>query len=305
MTQMIETVRSSVQTWECDQMGHMNVQFYVAREQEGLASIASALGLRPRAEGLGRAGLLPMQQHIRFLRELRPGAPYVMHGGVVEATREGLVLFQEMKHTLTGTVAATFVSTVQWADLEFRTGLPLPSAALDRAPALAMALPAHAAPRGLDMSPPRPTPTLAEADALGLLTTLRGLVTQDLCDGFGFMKVQNYMGRLSDSIPNLLAQTLSRSRDGTDAGGAALEYRFIYHRPAAEGDLLVVRSGMKSVGTKTYVWCHWIFDAESGECFATAEAVAVSLDLVQRKAMDIPPQTRALFQSLIVPGISL
>lgn len=305
MTQMIETVRSSVQTWECDQMGHMNVQFYVAREQEGLASIASALGLRPRAEDLGRAGLLPMQQHIRFLRELRPGAPYVMHGGVVEATREGLVLFQEMKHTLTGTVAATFVSTVQWADLEFRTGLPLPSAALDRAPALAMALPAHAAPRGLDMSPPRPTPTLAEADALGLLTTLRGLVTQDLCDSFGFMKVQNYMGRLSDSIPNLLAQTLSRSRDGTDAGGAALEYRFIYHRPAAEGDLLVVRSGMKSVGTKTYVWCHWIFDAESGECFATAEAVAVSLDLVQRKAMDIPPQTRALLQSLIVPGISL
>ena len=305
MSQMIETVRSSVQTWECDQMGHMNVQFYVAREQEGLASIAGALGLRPRAEGIGRAGLVPMHQHIRFHRELRPGAPYVMQGGVVEATREGLVLYQEMKHTLSGTIAATFTSTVQWADLEFRTGLQLPSPAIERAPSITVQLPAHAAPRGLDMSPPRPAPTLAEADTLGLLTTLRGLVTQDLCDRFGFMKVQNYMGRLSDSIPNLLAQTLSHARDGADAGGAALEYRFIYHRPAAEGDLLVVRSGMKSVGTKTYVWCHWIFDAESGECFATAEAVAVSLDLVQRKAMDIPPQTRALFESLIVPGISL
>ncbi len=305
MDQMIETVRSSVQTWECDQMGHMNVQFYVAREQEGLASIAGALGLRPRAEGISRTGLVPMHQHIRFHRELRPGAPYVMHGGVIEATREGLVIYQEMKHTLTGTVAATFVSTVQWADLEFRTGLQLPSTALERAPAIAVTLPAHAAPRGLDMSAPRPAPTLAEADTLGLLTTLRGLVTQDLCDGFGFMKTKNYMGRLSDSIPNLLAQTISRSRDGADAGGAALEYRFIYHRPAAEGDLLVVRSGMKSVGTKTYVWCHWIFDADTGECFATAEAVAVSLDLVQRKAMDIPPQTRALFESLIVPGISL
>ncbi len=28
---MIELARSSVQTWECDQMGHMNVQFYVEK----------------------------------------------------------------------------------------------------------------------------------------------------------------------------------------------------------------------------------------------------------------------------------
>ena len=67
MNQLVETVRSSVQTWECDQMGHMNVQFYLARENEGVASLASALGLRPRAQGEGRAGLLPREQHIRLI----------------------------------------------------------------------------------------------------------------------------------------------------------------------------------------------------------------------------------------------
>jgi acyl-CoA thioester hydrolase len=305
MNQLVETVRSSVQTWECDQMGHMNVQFYLARENEGVASLASALGLRPRAQGEGRAGLLPREQHIRFHRELRPGAPYVMHGGVIEARREGLVLFQEMKHTLTGTTAATFVTSVEWGDLEFRTGLQVPSVALDRAPALTVPLPPHAAPRGLELAPPRAAPTLDDADSLGLLTTLRGLVTDDLCDSLGFMKTQNYMGRLSDSIPNLLAQIMGRSRDTDDSGGAALEYRFIYHKPARADDILVVRSGMKSVAAKTYVWCHWMFDADTGECFATAEAVAVSMDLAARKARDIPPAMRTALEALVVPGISL
>jgi acyl-CoA thioester hydrolase len=305
MNQLVETVRSSVQTWECDQMGHMNVQFYVAREQEGIASLASALGLRPRSREEDRANLQPLEQHIRFHRELRPGAPYVMQGGVIEAHREGLVLFQEMKHTMTGATAATFVTSAQWSDLEFRTGLQLPSIAIERASALTLPLPAHAGPRGLVMDPPRPAPTLEEAQTLGLLTTLRGQVTEELCDSHGFMKTQNYMGRLSDSIPNLLAQTTGRSRDAGNAGGAALEYRFVYHKPARAGDLLVVRSGMKSVGTKTYVWCHWMFDAETGECFATAEAVAVSLDLVERKAMEIPPHMRAVFESLVIPGLSL
>ena len=35
---MIELYRGSINTWECDEMGHMNVRFYVARMMEGLAS---------------------------------------------------------------------------------------------------------------------------------------------------------------------------------------------------------------------------------------------------------------------------
>ena len=36
---MIEVLRSGVNTWECDQMGHMNVRFYVAKMMEGLAEL--------------------------------------------------------------------------------------------------------------------------------------------------------------------------------------------------------------------------------------------------------------------------
>lgn len=305
MSLMVETVRSSVQTWECDQMGHMNVQFYVARETEGIAALSGALGLRPRSAGITQAMLIPHEQHIRFHRELRPGAPYVMHGGVLQAKSEGLVLLQEMQHTLTGTIAATFVTYAQWCDIEYRSGLPLPAIAIAKSAELGVEMTAQAAPRGLDMGPPRPAPTLAEANDIGMVTTLRGCIGEELCDESGFMRTHNYMGRISDAIPNLIAQTTGRSRDGGKVGGAALEYRFVYRKPARAGDLIVCKSGLKSVGAKTYVWCHWLFDADSGECFSTAEAVAVSLDLVERKAINIPDELRETLTGLVVPGISV
>jgi acyl-CoA thioester hydrolase len=138
-----------------------------------------------------------------------------------------------------------------------------------------------------------------------MFTTLRGFISDDLCDATGFLRTHHYMGRLSDSIPNLLAQTTGRSRDGSTVGGAALEYRFIYRKPARAGDLIVIKSGLKSVGAKTYCWCHWLFDADTGECFATAEAVAISLDLETRKAIDIPPEMRETLTRLVVPGVSV
>lgn len=301
---MIEVVRSSVQTWECDQMGHMNVQFYMAKADEGLAATAAALGLSPRAQKSNRASLIAREQHTRFHKELRPGAPYAIDAGVIAATNEGLIVYEEMRNALDRTVAATFVTRTEWADAEVRGGLPLPVTAVGKAAALTIDLPPQGAPRGLDLGPARRDPTLADAESLGLMTTFRGAVLREHCDSHGYMLTRHYMGRLSDAIPNLIAQTRGEDRSASGRGGAALEYRFVYRAPAAEGDLLVVKSGLKSVSSKTYVWCHWMFDAETGECFATAEAVAIAMDLTTRKAIEIPPDLRTVLEGLVVPGLS-
>ena len=39
-----ETYRGSVAAWECDQYGHMNVQFYTARISDAAASVMLAAG---------------------------------------------------------------------------------------------------------------------------------------------------------------------------------------------------------------------------------------------------------------------
>ena len=47
MSGMLTCYRGGVNTWECDEMGHMNVRFYVTKAEEGLGVFASALGLTP------------------------------------------------------------------------------------------------------------------------------------------------------------------------------------------------------------------------------------------------------------------
>ena len=94
MGDMIEVARSSVQTWECDQMGHMNVQFYVAKAEDGLAALASALGLGHHVQRREGTVLVAREHHIRFHRELRPGAPFVVRGGVLRALIEGLEFYE-------------------------------------------------------------------------------------------------------------------------------------------------------------------------------------------------------------------
>ena len=304
MGQSIEVARSSVQTWECDQMGHMNVQFYVAKAEEGMIVLASALGLSARAQRSDRALLVPREHHIRFHRELRPGAPFAVQAGVVEARREGLSVYEEMQNVAAPAVAATFVTRAEWCDSEMRTGLPLPVISVAKAKNFMIELPPQGRARGLDLAPPRPAPVLADAENMGLITTLRGAVLREHCDSMGFMTPRHYMGRVSDAIPNLIALTSGRDRSTGNTGGAALEYRFVYRMPAREGDLVILKSGLKSVSAKTYVWAHWLFDAESGECIATAEAVAVALDLAERKAIEIPAEMRAQLERLIVPGLS-
>lgn len=306
MSEMIEVARSSVQTWECDQMGHMNVQFYVEKAGSGLAALALALGLGPRNARNEGARLQVSDHHVRFLREQRPGAPFFLRAGVLEVRDFGLRVYEEMVNTVSGEPAATFIAEVQWVDDESREVKPLPAKAKAAANALVVALPAHGAPRGLEIYDPRPAPKLKEADAMGMVRTWQGEVDAARCDAQGFLTIRHFMGIVSDGIPNLLAQTSGSDRSKTPTvGGAALEYRFVYRRYPRVGDVLTLRSGLKQVGAKTYTWCHWLFDLESGQAIATAEAVAIALDLTTRKSIPIPDEMRANLETLVIEGLGV
>lgn len=306
MAEMIDVARSSVQTWQADQMGHMNVQFYLEQATQGLAALGVHLGLGPRFIDAERARLIARDHHVRFLREQRPGAPFTIRAGVLAVQDFGLRVYSEMWNTVSGEVAATFAADVELMDEDSRETKPLPTRAKTAAKALIVELPAHGAPRGLQMYEPRRAPTLAEAEAMKLVFTWQGEVQASQCDMQGFLATRHFMGIVSDSIPNLLGQTRGddRSKSST-VGGAALEYRFHYHFYPKAGDVLTLRSGLKEVGPKTYTWCHWLFDLESGKCAGTAEAVAIALDLETRKAIPIPDEMRGRLEGLVVSGLGV
>lgn len=305
MNGMIEVARSSVQTWECDQMGHMNVQFYLDKAAQGMAALALELGVGPAAARSASATLIAREHHVRFLREQRPGAPFFLRAGIVAAAQDRLRIYQEMVETVSGAPAATFLIEAEWIAATSRTTQPLPPALVapmgDR-----VQVPDHGSPRGLELSPPRAAPELAAADQAGMLRTWQGVVSSAQCDAAGFLTDRHFMGIVSDSIPNLLAMTSGSDRSKADnVGGAALEYRFVYRGHPQAGDVLTLRSGLKQVSSKTYTWCHWLFDLETGAAVATAEAVAIALDLEARRAIPIPDAMRADLEARVIPGLGV
>lgn len=306
MGQAAEIWRGGVNTWECDEMGHMNVRFYVVRAQEGLAGLARLLGM-PRAFAPGCPTLIVREHHVRFLREARPGTALHMTGGVVEIGESDALVLQELTHSRTGEPCATFLTRVAHASADGRV-FAWPARARDAAESLRVEVPAHAAPRGIDPASPSPKATLARADALGLTCIGRGALSNAECDVFGRMRAEQFIGRVSDGVPSLLAGVreavaASAPEQPRRVGGAVLEYRLVYLDLPKAGDHLEIRSGLVGFDDKTQRLAHWLLDPVSGAAWGVSEAVAVNFDLDARKAIPIAPETKAALERFVVRGL--
>jgi len=306
MTALIEVHRGSVQTWECDAMGHMNVRFYLSRAGDGLAALASELGAGRRHERrLGR-GLSAVEHHVRFHGELRPGAPVVMRAGVLDVHPHGLRVYLELRNAAGEELGATFVAEARYLGLATHEAAALPDDVRMRANELRLSLPEQGRARGLSLDVPRASPTVKQADDLGLWQIYRGVVHAADCDTNGHLTPDGLMGRLSDGIPNLVAFLGGGDRSAAvHLGGAAVEYRLVYRSWPRVGDHLSVRSGLRGVGEKSLHLVHWIFDPESGKAVASAEAVSINLDLRTRRSMAHDAEARARLEGHVVAGLSL
>ncbi|HEX7481304.1 MAG TPA: thioesterase family protein [Polyangiales bacterium] len=301
---MIEVLRSSVNTWECDQMGHMNVRHYFGRADAGLAMLGLQLGLPPRA--LRDTGLMlrAQDQHVRFNREMRPGTPYSVSAGVLDATAQGLRVYEEIRILGKSEVAAAITTQLTLVDAAEQTQRSFGPPVLERAHALRVELPEQGAPRGILRDTPRTPPMRTEAIERGLTGAYLGPLLLEDCDARGQMTEAAFMARISDGIAHFFRAIREGLRpDGV--GGAALEYRFVFHERPLLGDLIEVRTGLKGLGRKTLHLCHWVFDVESGRCVATSEAVAVSFDLTTRKSVEIPDDIRVGLGKHVITGLSV
>ncbi len=309
---MIEVYRGSINTWECDEMGHMNVRFYVAKMMEGLAEFAHVAGLsqafRPRA----RSTLIPRDQHIRFIKEAHAGKPFMMKACVIEVTDKSVLLYQQIDHAA-GEPCAAYRTWIDHVDVDSRVAFPWSDATRAAFETLKDAPPPETAPRSLDLSVvPRTSAKMSDADAIGAPVIGRGVVQSDHCDLTGRMLPEMFLGRISDSIAHLLRPW--REQVGVAAavrgetvrmGGAVLEYRLIYRRWPRPGDRFVIRSGRGFQKEKVHSFVHWVVDPDSGEAWATTEAVAVALNLETRKILSATPDLMDSLAKIAPAGLTV
>lgn len=306
----MEVWGGGVNTWECDEMGHLNVRFWVAKAMEALAGLSRLMGMPDAFARSGGATLLIRDLHMRFLREARAGACLWASGGVVALGETDADLLVVLRHA-DGTPAATFRIRADHATASDLRPFPWPERIRAACAGLACKVPAFAAPRSIDLSPVVETrASLAFAEAHGMTRIGLGVVRADELDAFGRMRPEMFIGRVSDGVGRLFGPTRPGPEAGADApplriGGAVLEYRVVHHGWPAAGEHVEVRSGFSDCNARTRRVFHWMVDPVSGRPWASAEAVVISFDLDARKVVDISQAAQAEFRRLAIPGLGL
>jgi acyl-CoA thioester hydrolase len=292
----LTTHRSPVNAWECDRMGHLNVQFYLARVADADKQVLAAIGLGPKALKSQGLGIRPTRYRILFKRELHEAAVTVLRSGIRRAEAGGLALYHEVYDIETGVLSAAAESSIELELLSDGRAMPLPAEALARAEILAASFsgPAEAPPAG---QPPAPV-TLQP----GMYETCRGGVDLWECDEHGRMAARFYMACFSSAAMNVWAgsEYNATAMRAAGLGSAALDYTIEIKRGMRVGEAYYCRTGMLELRDKTWRFCHLLLDSNTGETVATAEVVAVLFDLKARKAVAIPDQVRASFQKRLL-----
>lgn len=301
-----EVWRGAVNTWECDEMGHLNVRFYVARAMEGLVSVAAALGLEAAFTARAGATLIVKDHHIRFMREARAGAPLIMTAGLISLGEDEARILQVLTHAGSGEPAASFHTLVSHATAADGRPFPWSDRTRARAESLMVDVPARLAPRSVALSAPFAVATVAEANRLELLHLTMGAFGAQDCDVFGRVRTEVFIGRVSDGVPGLSGTMRGEGATRPEGvGGAVLEYRLAYHAWPRAGDRFEIRSGLAGFDDRTQRLVHWILDPATGAAWVTSEAVAIALDLNARKIIPLDAPTKARLATQIKPGLSV
>ena len=135
------TYKGTIYPWHCDHMGHMNVRWYTGRFDEATWLFVARFGLTPPRLRAARRGLVAVEQHLRYVRELTAGDVFRIESRLIEVGAKSMRFAHEMRlldeHDAY-TLAATCELTGLLIDLDRRKTVPFDEATAAR---LAEALP--------------------------------------------------------------------------------------------------------------------------------------------------------------------
>ena len=130
-----------------------------------------------------------------------------------------------------------------------------------------------------------------------MIVVQKGVAHPWMCDVIGHMTTRHYVAMFDDAAYHLLYTVFgwagARDPDGK-IGWSDARHVIEYKAEVLAGDVLVVRSGLTKVGTKSITIFYEMTNLEKNEIAATLECVCVLIDLQARKSVELSEQLREL-----------
>lgn len=273
MTDTLETHRSFVNTWECDENAHLNVQFYLKRFDEAARFFALL------SAGGGHDGPLPRDRNVRYHAELAAGATTLVRSAAISGGAFDGHVVHFLEDAETGRLSATSLDTPSG------TGH-------------AHAIAADAAERALPRSAPHGSlEAITPRHILGRggLVAHRAIVGPGDCDAAGTITERFHVACLSDAAAHAWSHAGAAAvwLGERGLGRVAVEMKITHHAPAMAGDAIAVYSAPTAATGRTVTLRHEIVRAADDRPVASAEVVALILDLSTRRPVALPEPVAA------------
>ena len=139
MSDLLLTYRGAVYPWHCDQMGHMNVMWYVGKFDEATWNLFASMGVTATFLRERQRGMAAVQQDITYRRELVAGDTVTVHSAFLEVRDKVARFVHEMRHGESGELAALCMLTGVHTDAVARKSCPFPDDILARGKTLVRA----------------------------------------------------------------------------------------------------------------------------------------------------------------------
>jgi acyl-CoA thioester hydrolase len=284
-----ETQRSFVNTWECDENAHLNIQFYVSRFSDAAAHLFAMAACPARGPDAPRL----LCRHVRYHHELRVAALTQVSSARVDITLpEGadMAVLHRLEEPSRSFLAAT---AIDFYAVKRPNGLDALSA---------VALPGEASPRSLPLLLDAERRSAATLKELGYFEIDRTVLRPGDAGQDGTWTPLGIVSRVSDGM-GFAYELIGLTREVVDDAGCGrvtIEMRICPLGPASVGAPLVSLAGLIDVARSTFTVRDVIFDGLSGKAVAVVGSTALLMDLATRKAVPFDPAIRERMLRAIV-----
>ena len=131
LTALPITHRAAIPDAYLDDMGHMNVMWYTHLFSQGAWALFQMVGLTRDYFDANHAGSFALEQHFRYLKEVRVGQRVTVRSRVLGRTEKRWHVMHFMTNDDLGALAATCEVVSTHVDIRVRRSSPLPPHAAD------------------------------------------------------------------------------------------------------------------------------------------------------------------------------